>query len=170
MTRKVTDRNDLLIHELQLAVGMEREIALMLATASREAHDPELAEAPARHLVETRHHARALESALDRLGEGAGRLRSPAVDGLRLQHDAFAAAAGDDIPPDVLDLELLTSTAAIEHHEISVYESLTVLADATDQPQLAELLRENLSDDKRLLTETRRMTQKIGTNGVRNPG
>jgi ferritin-like metal-binding protein YciE len=146
---------------------MEQEIALILPKARREAHNPDLADALGRHLDETREHARRLERGLDLLGEHAGRPASPAIDGLRLQHESFAGEAAEDVTPDVLDLELMASAVAIEHNEIAAYESLIALADANDQPQIGAILRENLADEQRMLTEGRRMAQIIGTAATR---
>jgi len=167
MNRKVTDPDDLLIYKLQVALRMEREIASILPKARREAHNGDLADALGRHLDETREHARRVERGLGLVGEDAGRPSSPAIDGLRLQHETFAGAVAEDVTPDVLDLELVASAAAIEHHEIAVYESLIALADTNDQPQLAAILRENLTDEQRMLTEGQRMAQTIGTAATR---
>lgn len=159
---KVTDVRDLLVHKLAVAHGVEKAVEGMLPKLAREANDDRLRAGFERHLEETRDQIGVLEQAFELLGERPRRGKAPAVEGLQLEHKAFAAEASDDVLPDVLDLVALGSAAATEHHEIAMYEALISLAQSLEANELVELFQRNLEQEQRMLEQVRRLSAQLG--------
>lgn len=158
---KVTDARDLLVQQLAVVYGSEKAIEGMLPKLAREANDEELAAGFERHREETRGQIANLEQAFELLGVKPRRAKAPAVEGLELQHKAFAADAADDVLPEVLDLVALASASTTEHYEIAAYETLIMLAESLDANELVQLLQENLEQEQRMLGEAKGLAQRL---------
>ncbi|MBA2383542.1 MAG: ferritin-like domain-containing protein [Actinobacteria bacterium] len=162
---KVTDPRDLLVHDLGVVYAAEKLIEAALPKMAKEANDDELGTGFERHLEETREHVSNLEEVFRLLGEKPQRGKSPAVEGLTLQHKGFAAAAADDVQPEVLDLVALGSAAATEHHEISAYESLITLAEGVGETDIVPLLERNLDQERNMLARAKDLARRLGSQG-----
>lgn len=160
---KVTDPRDLLVHELGVAYAAEKLIEAALPKMVKEANDKDLASGLEHHLEETRQHISNLEESFRLLGEKPQRGKSPAVEGLVVQHKGFAAAAADDVLPEVLDLVALGSASATEHHEISAYESLIALAEGVGATDILPLLERNLEQERAMLERAKATARRIGS-------
>ncbi len=160
---KVTDSRDLLIHELGVVYAAEKLIEAALPKMVKEANDKDLATALEHHLEETRQHVSNLEESFRLLGEKPARGKSPAVEGLVVEHKGFAAAAADDVQPEVLDLVALTSASATEHHEIAAYESLIALAEGVEATNIVPLLERNLEQERTMLERAKATARRIGS-------
>jgi ferritin-like metal-binding protein YciE len=160
---KVTDPRDLLVHELGVVYAAEKLIEAALPKMAKEANDRDIANAFEHHLEETRQHIGNLEESFGLLGEKPQRGKSPAVEGLIVQHKGFAAAAGDDVQPEVLDLVALGSASATEHHEISAYESLIALAEGVGATEIVPLLERNLEQERSMLERAKATARRIGS-------
>lgn len=161
MATKVTDPHDLLVYKLRLLLATEREIERNLPKLEREAHDEELKAGFRRHLEETRQHVKNLEQAFQVLGVPAQATTAPAIQGLKTQHEGFASAAADDVLPDVLDAVSAGSAAATEHHEIAEYEATITLARGLELSGVAELLEQNLRDDRQMLEGAKHVAKRL---------
>ena len=160
---KVTDVRDLLVHELGVAYAVEKAVEAALPKMAKEANSQEIARGFEQHLQETREHVATLEEAFGLLGEKPRRGKSPAVEGLTLEHKGFAADAADDVHPEVLDLVALGSAAAVEHHEIASYERLITLAEGAGANEIVTLLQRNLSQEQRMLEHAKSMARRLGS-------
>jgi ferritin-like metal-binding protein YciE len=158
---KVTDARDLLVQQLAVVYGSEKAIEGMLQKLAREANDEELAAGFERHREETRGQIANLEQAFRLLGEKPRRAKAPAVEGLELQHKAFAADAADDVLPEVLDLVALASASTTEHFEIAAYETLIMLAESLEAIELVQPLQDNLEQEQRMLGEAKGLAQRL---------
>ena len=158
---KVTDLRDLLENRLSVLLATEKAVAKTLPRMKREANDPELARGFERHLEETKKHVANLEEAFARLGKRPRRAKAQAMEGLELQHKAFAGEAADDVLPDVLDLESLGAAAATEHHEIAAYEATIVVAEAAGAHDVIELLERNAEQERAMLEKVTRLAQTL---------
>jgi ferritin-like metal-binding protein YciE len=161
MATKVSDPHDLLVHKLKVLLSTEREIEQMLPKLEREAHDEELKEGFRRHLEETKRHVQNVEQAFKVLGEQPQATTSPAIKGLKTQHEGFASAAADDVLPDVLDAVSAGSAAATEHHEIAEYEGAITLANGLGLSGVSEVLQKNLRDDQNMLQGVKQVAQRL---------
>jgi ferritin-like metal-binding protein YciE len=159
---KVTDMRDLLVHELAVVYASEKTVESMLPKLAREANDEELSAGLERHREETRAQIENLERAFELLGEKPRRAKAPAMDGLQLQHKAFAAEASEDVLPEVLDLVTLSSATATEHHEIAAYEALITLARTVGAEGIVEPLLENLEQEERMLGQAQGLARRLG--------
>jgi len=159
---KVTDPRDLLVRDLGVVYSAEKTIERTLPKLAKEANDTELARGFEHHLEETHQHVNNLEEAFRLLGEKPRQAKSPAIEGLTLEHKAFAADAADDVLPDVLDLVALSSAAATEHHEISAYESLITLAEGVGAPEIVPILERNLEQERNMLAKTKDLARRLG--------
>jgi ferritin-like metal-binding protein YciE len=161
MATKVTDPQDLLVHKLKVLLSTEREIEQMLPKLEREAHDEELKEGFRRHLEETRRHVQNVEQAFKVLGETPQGTTTPAIKGLKTQHEGFASAAADDVLPDVLDAVSAGSAAATEHHEIAEYEGTITLAKGLGLSGVAQALQQNLQDEQQMLNGVKQVAERL---------
>jgi ferritin-like metal-binding protein YciE len=161
MAAKVTDPQDLLVHELKVLLSTEREIERTLPKLEREAHDEQLKEGFRRHLEETRRHVENVEQAFQVLGEAPQGTTAPAITGLRTQHEGFASAAADDVLPDVLDAVSAGSAAATEHHEIALYEGAITLAQGLSLSGVAEVLQQNLREEEQMLADVKQISERL---------
>ena len=160
---KVTDPRDLLVHELGVVYAAEKLIESALPAMVKEANDKDLASGLERHLEETHQQINNLEESFRLLGEKPQRGKSPAVEGLVVQHKGFAAAAADDVLPEVLDLVALGSASATEHYEISAYESLIALAEGVGATDILPLLERNLEQERAMLERAKATARRIGS-------
>ena len=60
----------------------------------------------------------------------------------------------------VLDSVILSGAAETEHHEIAVYEALIAQAEQFDQPEVVQLLQQNLEIEQHTLDEVKRAQQR----------
>lgn len=157
----MTDPRDLLVRDLAVVYTAEKAIERTLPKLAKEANDTALARGFERHLDETREHVSNLEEVFRLLGEKPRGAKSPAIEGLTLEHKAFAADAADDVLPEVLDLVALGSAAATEHHEISAYESLITLAKGLEETEIVPLLERNLEQERKMLANTKELARTL---------
>ena len=85
------------------------------------------------------------------------------MEGLVVEHKGFAAAAADDVQPEVLDLVALGSASATEHHEIAAYESLIALAEGVGATDIVPLLERNLEQERNMLERAKATARRIGS-------
>ena len=159
---KVTDPRDLLLHKLAVVYTAEKSVEGMLQKMAREANNPELRAGFERHAEETGEQIGVVEQAFEALGEKPRRTKAPAVDGLELEHKAFADEASDDVHPEVLDMVALASAVATEHHEIAAYETLLTLAESLGGRDVGRLLEQNLRQEQNMLTQAQQLARRLG--------
>ena len=149
MPVKMTDPNELLIHELEDLYYAEKAITKSLPTMIREAGDGELSDAFEKHLDQTRMQVRRLEDAFELLGEKAKAEVCPGIEGLKKEHDAFME---DESPaPEIRDMFLTGAAGRVEHYEIAAYTSAIALARGLGETECAKLLNESLREEKEAL-------------------
>jgi ferritin-like metal-binding protein YciE len=163
---KVSDPHDLFLHEMSVMHTAEKKIVPMLTRLEREANDPELKQAFARHLVQTQRHVEKLEDAFQTLGEQPKDVKAPGIEGLETQHNAFAAEASQDVSPGVLDSVAVDSAAHIEHYEIAAYESLITMAETMKAPDVAAKLKEILANEQEALQQGKEIGRRLAREGA----
>jgi ferritin-like metal-binding protein YciE len=163
---KVSDPRDLFLHDLSVMHVAEKKIVQMLPRMEKEANDPELKQAFAKHLAQTRRHVDKLEDAFQALGEQPKDVKAPGLEGLELQHNSFAAEASQDVSPGVLDSVAVGSAAHVEHFEIAAYESLITMAEAMKANDVAALLKEILGNEQEALQEGKRIGERVAREGA----
>ena len=148
---KPTTPRDLLIQEIKGLYSSEVQLMKALPRMARAAKQSDLKNAFARHLDETRRHARRIEEMMIRLAVSPRGKRCKTMEGLLEEgREGLAGIAS----PGMRDLALIAVAQKIEHHEIAGYGCARTLADMIGESELADALQETLDEegaaDKRL--------------------
>lgn len=134
---------DQLTNWLNDAYAMEEGLVKVLQNHANDAKDlPAVRTRGEEHIEETKRHARRVEECLRLLGEKPSTMKSAWSKMTGIVQGASSGAFRDEIVKNVL------SDFAAEHLEIACYRSLIAAAEELNQPQIAELCRENLRDEE----------------------
>ena len=161
---QMTDPRELFLHELGDVLYAERTLVKTLPKLEEEASDDELASGFAEHLEETRQHVTNLEQAFEALGEQVKAEKCPGIDGIKKEHDDFVA--NESPSPEVLDAFLTGAGARTEHYEIAAYEGLVTTAQAMGEDEVAQLLSENLEQEKAALSKIQTIGKRLAETGA----
>jgi ferritin-like metal-binding protein YciE len=155
----MTDPRQLFLHELGDVLYAERTLVKTLPKLQQEASDEELALGFEEHLEQTRQHVKNVEQAFEKLGEQPSAEKCPGIDGIKKEHDDFVAKASPS--QDVLDSFLTGAGARTEHYEIAAYEGLVTMAEAMGETDVAELLSQNLEQEKEALEKLKTIGKRL---------
>jgi ferritin-like metal-binding protein YciE len=146
---------------LRTQLWVERRLADELLPLFREhVHSTQLKYAIDHHMFETLVHARTLERILHLRGAAGEPVESPALLGLKADHDALMQLI-DQERDDVVDLMHAEVLAATEHHEIAVYASLVATANALGEDGVAAQLQEIREQEEHALEVVERATVEL---------
>jgi ferritin-like metal-binding protein YciE len=147
---KLSTPQELFAHKLGACLTMENTVKGMLEKLIGEAKDSELKQQLRHHKEETEAQIRNLHQAFSSIGQDAEEKPCPAIKGIEAEGDAtLKMVENDSLTDDVI----LAGCAETEHHEIAVYETLIVHADALGHDDIVALLRENLEQEQHTLGE-----------------
>jgi len=162
MFEKLNTPEEIFSFKLGAALTMEKTNLEMLGELEEHAQRDELKQQFRHHADETRQHIANIEKAFELLGEDVDTSPCPAIEGLEKEGQATIKKTDDS----VVDAVLLAGAAETEHHEIAVYETLITNAKARGAEPVAELLRQNLEQEKHTLDEVRSAMERIATQGI----
>ena len=165
MATQMSDPRELFLHELGDVLYAERLLVKALPKLQEEASDEELALGFEEHLEQTRQHVKNVEQAFEKLGEKASAEKCPGIDGIKKEHDDFVAKESPS--QDVLDSFLTGAGARTEHYEIAAYEGLVTMAEAMGETDVAELLSENLEQEKEALEKLKTIGKRLAQQGAK---
>ncbi|HEY3543067.1 MAG TPA: DUF892 family protein [Gaiellaceae bacterium] len=154
--------HDLLIHRLRQLLWVEERLAdelLPLFYEHVEATD--LKYGIDRHQLETRQHVLTVRTILNLLGQKQDGIESPALLGLKAEHDRLM----EEFPNDLMHCGIL---AAAEHLEIAAYTTLRSLANALGEEDISIRLTEILEQEQYALELVHKATAKIVAEKVEN--
>jgi ferritin-like metal-binding protein YciE len=163
-TMQMSDPRELFLHELGDILYAEQTLVKTLPKLQEEASDDELAQGFGDHLEETRQHVTNLQQAFEELGEPAKAEKCPGIEGIKKEHDEFVA--NESPTPQVLNAFLTGAGARTEHYEIAAYEGLVTMAEAMGEDKVAELLSENLEQEKGALAKMRAIGKRLAKEGA----
>ena len=163
-TIKMNDPRELFLHELGDVLYAEQTLVKTLPKLKEEAADEELAQGFGDHLEETRQHVKNLEKAFEALGEPAKAEKCPGIEGIKKEHDEFVS--NESPSQEVLDAFLTGAGARTEHYEIAAYEGLVTMAEAMGEDEVAQLLNENLGQEKQALSNLQRIGKRLAEQGA----
>jgi ferritin-like metal-binding protein YciE len=149
VSTKMSEPRELFLHELGDVLYAERTLVKILPKLQEEASDEELALGFKEHLDETRQHVKNVEQAFEKLGEKPTAEKCPGIEGIKQEHEDFVAKESPS--QDVLDSFLTGAGARTEHYEIAAYTGLITMAKALRETDAANLLSENLTQEKAAL-------------------
>jgi ferritin-like metal-binding protein YciE len=163
-TTKMSEPRELFLHELGDVLYAEQTLVKTLPKLQEEAADEELAHGFGEHLEETRQHVKNLERAFEALGEPAKAEKCPGIEGITKEHDEFVS--NESPSQEVLDAFLTGAGARTEHYEIAAYEGLVTMAEAMGEDEVAQLLNENLAQEKRALSNLQTIGKRLAEQGA----
>ncbi len=164
MDTKMSEPRDLFLHELGDVLYAEQTLVKALPKLQEEATDDELAQGFRKHLEETRQHVKNLEQAFEALGEPAKAEKCPGIEGIKKEHDEFVS--NESPSQEVLDAFLTGAGARTEHYEIAAYEGLVTMAEAMGEDEVAQLLNENLAEEKQALRKLQTIGKRLAKQGA----
>ena len=138
--------------KLGAALKMERTVLDMLESNAGETQDPQLAQLFRHHHEETREHVANIERVFAAFGWDVDDSPCPAIDGIEKEGKANAKKTDDAL----VDTVLLAGAIETEHHEIAVYETLIIQAEALGRDDAVAPLRRNLEQEQHTLEEVKR--------------
>ena len=137
---------DLFLETLKDIFFAERQILKALPRLAKAASDPKLREAFMHHREETEQQVDRLRQVFEILGKRAQGKTCEAINGLMEESEALLEMAPQPSP--VRDAGLIATAQAVEHYEMARYGALVAWARALGNEQIAQLLQENLAEEK----------------------
>ena len=153
---QMSDPKQLFIFKLGAALTMEETSITMLRELSETANESDLKEQLLHHRGETRGQIGNITQAFAALGLEPKPRPCPAIEGLKTDALMTIQLA----MPELYDAAILAGCAAVEHHEIAVYESLIALGDELHEDDIVALLKENLEQEQHTLKQVEAATKK----------
>ena len=152
-SKDIKTMDDLFVHTLRDIYYAEHQIEKALPKMIEKASDQQLRQGFETHLQETRGQIQRLEQVFQMHGTEAKGTNCPAIDGIISETNEIA---GDIADKEVLDAALVAAAQAVEHYEMTRYGTLVAWAKELGRNDCAELLAQNLEEEKatdRKLTE-----------------
>jgi ferritin-like metal-binding protein YciE len=162
MFDKIDSPQELLTFKLGSALTMEQNVLEMLGDLEEKARHDELKSQFRHHADETRHQIGNLERAFGALGAEPDDKPCLPIKGIDAEGKINMKMADDQM----VDSVILSGAAETEHHEIAVYESLIVHAEALGRQDVVTLLQENLEQERHTLDEVRQHSRRIAAEAV----
>lgn len=155
----MTSPRELFVHELSDTMSAEQIILKMLPELQKEALHPEVKAAFKEHEAETKQQIKNLEQVFKQLGEEPEETTCHAAEGLKKEHEALHE---EEPTPEVLEMGNLGGAAKTEHYEIASYTLLVQLAKDLGEREAADLLKENLDQEKAMSKRVEALTKELG--------
>ncbi len=125
----------------------EQKLVKTLPKMSEAAHSDDLRAAFDSHLAETEEHVSRLEQVFSLLGEEPKAVECPALKGIAEEGEEIIDETEDNTAQ--RDVGLIFAGQKAEHYEIATYGALIQLASDMGQEQIADLLSQTLSEEKK---------------------
>jgi ferritin-like metal-binding protein YciE len=137
--------HDAFIDELRDAYDAEKQLIKALPKLARAATSPQLRKAFESHLRETQGHAKRIERAFASLGE---KTRGKHCDGMEGIIEEGKSVMEEDFEDETMDACLIAAGQRSEHYEMAAYGTLVAWARAMGHNEAADLLEQNLNEEK----------------------
>jgi len=144
-TRDIATFEELFVHGLQDIYYAEHQILKALPNLIEAATNPQLQRSLKGHLAETEGHVSRLKQIFEMRGEKPKGTKCPGINGLISEGDDMVGNVADTR---VLDAAIINAAQAVEHYEITRYESLIAWAAEMGRNDFADILRENLDEEE----------------------
>jgi ferritin-like metal-binding protein YciE len=143
--------------ELGAALKTEHAVLAMLEKLGNAARDEKLKQLLRRHHHETQQQIAHIERVFETFGWEVEESPSAVADALDKDAKGTIRKTGKSL----VSSAILQAALKTEHHEIAVYESLIVGAEALGKADVVVLLRENLMQEQRTLEEVGQMLREV---------
>jgi ferritin-like metal-binding protein YciE len=143
-SKDIATFDDLFLHGLQDIYYAENQILKALPNLIDAATNPQLQRGLKDHLKETEGQVARLQQIFEMREEKPKGTKCPGINGLISEGDSMVGEVSDTR---VLDAAIIGSAQAVEHYEITRYESLIAWATEMGRNDFADILRENLAEE-----------------------
>jgi ferritin-like metal-binding protein YciE len=137
---------DAMVEEMQDLLHAENQIAQALPRMAERAANSQLKEAFQEHMKQTEGQIERLKKAFEAFGSEPKGKRCEGIAGILEEGEEFLGQ--EEIDPDVRDALLIASAQKVEHYEIASYGTLCTWADMLENRDVADLLTQNLNEEK----------------------
>lgn len=145
-TAKVKDLQDLFEDGLKDIYWAEKALVKALPKMEKNAENPKLQKAIAKHLKETEVHVQRLEECFKALGKKAVGKKCDAMEGLLEEGKGIMEEAQEGA---VRDAGIIAAAQKVEHYEIASYGTLAAYAKVLDQKDCLKILLKTLEEEKK---------------------
>ena len=143
----------------------ERQLAEALQQLENDSTNSQLKKAFATHRKETEKQAERLEQCFKLLGETAQESECAGIKGIVQEKKSFME---EDPAEDILDVFHIGAAIKTETYEICEYESLIHMARSMKHSKVAQLLSQNLKEEKATLKKMEGFEKRIKPNEMMN--
>ncbi len=143
-SKDIATFDDLFLHGLQDIYYAENQIVKALPSLIDAATNPQLQRGLKDHLKETEGQIARLQQIFEMREEKPKGTKCPGINGLISEGDSMVGEVSDTR---VLDAAIIGSAQAVEHYEITRYQSLIAWAVEMGRNDFADILRENLAEE-----------------------
>ena len=137
--------HDAFLDELRDTYDAEKQLTKALPKLAKAAAAPQLREAFESHLEETQGQIKRLEQVFESLDE---KVRGKHCDGIAGIIEEGKSIMEEDFDDATMDACLIAAGQRAEHYEMAAYGTLVAWARAMGHTQAADLLQENLDEEK----------------------
>jgi ferritin-like metal-binding protein YciE len=150
--------HELFVHELKDMLDGERQLVEALQELESDSTNPQLKKAFEMHRKETEGHAERLQKCFELLGEQAAAGECAGIKGLVEEKKIFMK---EDPSKDILDTFHVGAAIKTENYEINAYEAIIDMARAMKHTKVAQLLGQNLKQERAALKKMEVFKKKI---------
>jgi ferritin-like metal-binding protein YciE len=140
-------------------MSAEQQILKMLPELQQEALNADLKQALKEHEQETKQQVKNLQAVFKQLGEKPEETTCYGVKGLADEHQALHE---EDPSPEMLEMANVSGAAKTEHYEMVTYTGLIQMAKDLGEKESAQLLQENLDQEKAMATRVEALSKELG--------
>jgi ferritin-like metal-binding protein YciE len=155
----ISTPRELFVHELADAMSAEQQILKAMPELQQEAQHPELKKALKEHEGETKQQVKNLQAVFKQLGEKPEETTCYGMKGLIEEHQALHE---EDPSPEMLELAVASGAEKTEHYEIVAYTGLVQMAKDLGEKEAAQLLQENLDQEKAMAKRVAVLSKELG--------
>ena len=137
--------HDAFIDELRDTYDAEKQLTKALPKLAKAASSPELRQAFENHLEETKGQIQRLEQVFESLDE---KVRGKHCDGIAGIIEEGKSVMEEDFDEATMDACLIAAGQRAEHYEMAAYGTLVAWAQVLGLTEAADLLQENLDEEK----------------------
>ncbi|MBA2598691.1 MAG: DUF892 family protein [Chloroflexota bacterium] len=159
----LTTPRELFLHELADAMSAEQQILKMLPELQEEARNSEVREALQEHEAETRQQVENIQEVFRQFGETPETTTCLAMQGIAAEHQALHQ---EEPPPEILEMANLIGAAKTEHYEMAMYAALVQLAKDLGEDDAAQLLQDNLDQEKAMAVRVETLAREMGQQAI----
>ncbi len=145
MSVELDSLDTLFKEQLQECYNIENQIIEALPEMTDAATSPDLKRAFQEHLEATRRQKARVEEVFHKLGQEPKQEKSEGMEGIISESRILASARGK---PEVKDAALIGAAQSVEHFEMAAYGTLRTFAQRLGQPDVANLLQQNLDEER----------------------